>query len=246
MRYKLTISYKGTGFSGWQKQPNAITVEEELEKAFSQILQQPIDLVGQGRTDAGVHALGQVAHVDLPDSVNPDKLKFGVNGLTAEQIYVKEIEPVAADFHARFDAEWRSYEYLILKEPNPLKNDVAWYPGGTIDINTLLQCAGLFVGKHDFSGFSKYNAENHTTWCTVYESKFVEDEDIIRYQIKANRFLRNMVRRIAGTMMEHAMGKLALNQIRQILKAEKASAATHTAPAKGLVLKEVSYKKSEF
>lgn len=240
-RYKLTIEFDGTQFSGWQIQPEARTVEEEIEKAFSQILQQPIDLIGQGRTDAGVHAKGQVAHVDLPDSVQPEKLIFGVNGLVGEEVEIHSIEKVHADFHARFDATSREYEYSILKRKSPLKRNTSWSIGGDLDISKMKDCAKLLSGEFDFKGFSKFSEDNYTTLCAIIHSEIEERGEEIIFRIRSNRFLRNMVRRLIGTMVEVGLGKMSLEEFKEILENSSSGKRTFTAPARGLVLTKVFY-----
>tara|TARA_R110002124_G_scaffold120157_3_gene278033 strand:+ start:15481 stop:16209 length:729 start_codon:yes stop_codon:yes gene_type:complete len=240
-RYKLTIEYNGIGFSGWQIQPDARTVEGELEKAFSKILQQDVDLIGQGRTDAGVHAKGQVAHVNLENVANLEKLIVGVNGLVGSEIYIHECEKVHEEFHARFDAISREYAYTILKTPSPLLDEVAWCPSGELDPALFLKCAALLKGEFDFSGFSKFNEENYTTLCTIQKSEFEELEDKWIYRISANRFLRNMVRRIVGTMMEVSKGKLTVKEFSELLNNSDAEVKSFTAPSKALVLEKVFY-----
>ena len=244
-RYKLTIEYYGAPFSGWQIQPDSTTVEGELEKAFSQILQQPVDLIGQGRTDAGVHAKGQVAHVDLPEGLDLHKLTYGVNGLTGEHIHIQAIEVVHAEFHARFDATAREYEYHVLTAPSPLRNQLAWWPGSRLDPEKLSACSELIIGEHDFDGFSKFSEDNYTTLCTVINAGWEEQrEGELVFSIQANRFLRNMVRRPVGTMAEAAAGKIPVQEFRAILDNPSSDAKTYTAPAKGLVLSEVFYEKN--
>lgn len=242
-RFLLEIEYKGTDYSGWQIQPDALTIEGELEAAFSRILQQPIDLIGQGRTDAGVHAKGQTAHVDLPEDSDIYKLIHGVNSLVGYAIHIKHIEPVSDDFHARFDALTRLYRYTVLDYPSPLLIDQAWYSGNTIKLSELRACAELIEGEHDFNGFSKYNEENFTTLCYIYRAKWVNEPNYIYFEIEANRFLRNMVRRLVGTMMEVSRGKISRADFAKILNNEMEAPAAYTAPAKGLVLQEVFYKK---
>ncbi len=240
-RYKLLIEYHGAYFSGWQIQPDATTVEGELEKAFSKILQQPIDLIGQGRTDAGVHARGQVAHVDLNDEVDVQKLIFGVNGVSSNHVFIHEIEEVKADFHARFDASSRAYTYTLLKRPSPLHHDIGWVIPKDTDIRLLEECATLLNGEFDFDGFSKFNEENYTTLCTIFNTAIEEKEDRVLFHIQANRFLRNMVRRLIGTMIQVGIGKIKLNDYRELLFNPKADVKSFTAPAHGLVLEKVFY-----
>lgn len=241
LRFKLIIEYDGTGFSGWQIQPDARTVEEELEKAFSRIVQQSIDLVGQGRTDAGVHAKGQVAHVDVPEGLDMDKLIIGVNGLTNDDVHIVSAEKVSDNFHARFDAQSREYVYTLAKSPSPLLSRYSWTLPKACNFSLMQECAALLNGEFDFSGFSKFNEENYTSLCTILVSEFEEMEYVIFYRIRANRFLRNMVRRLIGTMIQVALGKLSVADFERLLKEPGSDTKTYTAPAKGLVLEKVLY-----
>lgn len=240
-RYKLTIEYNGTNFSGWQIQPEKKTVEGTIEQALTRILRTKIDVVGQGRTDAGVHALGQTAHVDLPQEVDIHRLLHALNQLLGDAILIHHMELVSPDFHARFDAIAREYEYRVLGYNAPLLNRQAWWPGFTPDLEDLCAVAPLFLGKHDFAGFSKKNPDNYTTLCEVYISEWKQEGPILVYRIRANRFLRNMVRRIVGTMVEAARGKRSTAQVQQMLEQPDKKVPTYTAPAKGLILKEVVY-----
>lgn len=240
-RYKLTIEFLGTNFSGWQIQPDALTVEKVLEDAFTTVLQQPIDLIGQGRTDAGVHASGQVAHVDLPKRTNIGKLIHRVNKLSGKEVQVLEVEPVSDEFHSRFDATSREYEYKLTLRHHPLMEPFAWQVKKELDLELLNTCAELLLGSWDFAGFSKFNEDNFTTICEVHYSKFIQDGDLVTYQVQANRFLRNMVRRLVGTMVEVAKGKMSLDDFEAILKDPEVEKPTYTAPAKGLTLVRVFY-----
>lgn len=239
-RFKIEIEYKGTNFSGWQIQPNAHTVEGELEAAFRTVLQEPIDLIGQGRTDAGVHAKGQVAHFDLNKDFESKKLIRAVNSLVTD-IYITSIYEVDSEFHSRFDAVSRSYTYTVLKYPSPIREELGWYPGFSMDIHKLQECASLIVGEHDFEGFSKYNEENYTTICTIRKAVWKERNEDFMFEIEANRFLRNMVRRIVGTTCEVARGRLTTVDFINMLKNKKGALSNYTAPSKGLVLQKIKF-----
>lgn len=241
-RYKLTIAYDGTNFSGWQIQPNATTVEDTIEKAFTEILQLPVDIVGQGRTDAGVHARGQVAHVDLPDGIDLDKTIFGVNSLTGDEVKIIHIQQVEDGFHARFDAISREYSYTIATKPTPLLRHMTWHNHHPMDFTKLEECAALLKGEFDFSAFAKGGSEPFTTLCTIASNKFEQQDHLILYRVTANRFLRNMVRRLVGTMARVAEGKLEVKDFQQMLQNPKKNSPTFTAPAQGLVLEKVLYK----
>lgn len=241
-RYKLTIEYNGTNFSGWQIQPDARTVEGVLEEAFSRIMQTDIDLLGQGRTDAGVHAKAQTAHVDLDlDTLELEKLIYGVNGIIGNEIYIHSFEEVHSDFHARFDASSRQYTYTILKNRSPLLSHLGWEAPRGFNASYLYDCASLLKGEFDFAGFSKYSEENYTTLCTILSCSLNENEEYFEFHIQANRFLRNMVRRIVGTMILVSIEKMTTSEFENILHNPNELAKTYTAPAHGLVLKKVFY-----
>lgn len=240
-RFKLTIEFDGTHFSGWQIQPDARTVEQTLEDAFSQVLQQDVDLIGQGRTDSGVHARGQTAHVDLPDDADYEKLVYAVNGIIGDEIYINAIEKVEDDFHARFDALSREYVYTISRIPNPLERNYLWVIKSNPDLEVMNECAAMLSGEFDFAGFSKFNPDNYTTLCEIHLSEFEDFGNKIQYRIRANRFLRNMVRRLVGTMVKVGEGKLSASDFRFLLENPKAEIQTYTAPSKGLILEKVLY-----
>lgn len=242
MRYKLTIEYDGTHFSGWQIQPDARTVERELESALKTVLQQEVDIIGQGRTDTGVHALAQTAHVDLPEDADPSKVQLSLNRMTGDDVFVKSIERVDDEFHARFDAISRAYVYTFLKQPSPLKERYATVLPGDCDLQRMKAAAEVFLGEHDFAAFSKKNEENYTTICRVLHSELLDLDDRLEYHIEASRFLRNMVRRIAGTLMDAGAGKLQAEEIREKLQSAQPDASgSVTAPARALKLLEVKY-----
>lgn len=244
IRYRLTVEYDGIGFKGWQRQPDARTVEGVIEEACEQVLQQPVDLIGQGRTDAGVHARGQVAHLDLDGQVDIADLLYRVNGMIGHQVQITDFQRVEADFHARFDAVAREYMYTLNKNHYPLEHRYSWSLPRDADLNKIRECAGLFLGEHDFEGFSKLNEEQEHGRCTVFVSEFEESSRVLRYRIKANRFLRNMVRRIVGSMVRVGEGKLSAEDLKTLLDDPGAGIASHAAPAKGLQLVHVFYEKS--
>lgn len=240
-RYKLQIAYDGSNFFGWQKQPNHKSVQGEIELALGTVLQTEIEITGSGRTDAGVHAEGQVAHVDLPDEL-PEDLNQRLNKLLSPNAAILNIEPVADNFHARFQAKWRQYRYDILLNPNPLYHRISWYVFQEIDQQLLKTSLKKFEGIHDFGGLSKFDPQQEHTNSDVH---FVNLEELttghLRVRIRANRFLRNMVRRIVGLSVDVAKGKIPPETIDMILKQPDAQIPVFTAPARGLVLEEVGY-----
>lgn len=179
--------------------------------------------------------------MDLPDTINSEKFLFGVNGLVGEGIHIHQIEKVNSEFHARFDAISREYEYVLLKTPSPLKHRTTWWPGRNVDFKKMNECVQLLKGEFDFSGFSKFNEENYTTLCTILNAELVEEEEEVIFRIQANRFLRNMVRRLVGTLVEVGKGKLSREDFKEKLENPEANVTTKTAPAKGLVLSNVFY-----
>lgn len=242
-RWKLTFEYDGTAFSGWQKQPGERTVQGVIEQAFSTLYQTGIDISGQGRTDAGVHALGQVAHTDLPASFDSNRLLHAMRGLLPQDVALKEAVITHADFHARFHAVSRSYSYRITQEPSPLHRHSAWYHPNPADIRLLRQCAELVKGEHDFVNFCIPSGENEAnTLCSIRNSEWGKNKGMIVYRITGNRFLRHMVRRLAGTMIWVSDGKFRPDQFERLLSGKTVQRKGHAAPARGLILERVDYK----
>lgn len=240
-RYKILIEYDGTRYSGWQKQPNASTVEENIESAFSQILQEPIDVIGQGRTDSGVHAEGQVAHLDSPVELDRHKLLFALLGVLPKDIAVWDLQETAPDFHARFDATARQYRYQIITRPSPLWNNFSEMILDELDVEKMRACSTMLRGTHDFESFTYSSDEQPGTECQVILSEFSFTKPVITYRIKANRFIRHMVRRLVGSMIQVGRGKLTLDEFSDMLRHPNKDKSGHGAPAKGLILEEVEY-----
>lgn len=240
-RYKLHIAYDGTDFSGWQRQPADRTIQGEIEKAISTIYQQKTEISGAGRTDAGVHAEGQIAHVDL-DTEPADDFQNRLNKLLWPDTSIIHIEEVSDDFHARFDATWRQYRYDILLKPNPIFHRTAWYVFHPVDVNVFRETISGFQGIHDFRNFSKHDPQQDHTKADVH---FVETENIsehhLRVRIRANRFLRNMVRRLVGFSVDVSKGKIEPELMHELLQPVASSVPVYTAPANGLVLEAVGY-----
>ncbi|MEO1021147.1 MAG: tRNA pseudouridine(38-40) synthase TruA [Bacteroidota bacterium] len=239
-RFKLTLSYDGGAYHGWQKQPSVLTVEEVIESAMATILQSDIDVIGQGRTDAGVHALCQVAHFDVEDIDDIHGLVYALNRLLPDDICVREIERVHQDFHARFDARDRTYGYRFSDLSNPLQRHITLALPRNCDVRRMQKAASVFLGEYDFKGFSKYNKDAFTTLCTVTESRILDHGNTYEYEVTANRFLRNMVRRIMGTLLDVGLGKTSPEEISQALQTGE-TVFQKTAPPHPLILKEVTY-----
>ena len=242
-RYKLTFEYDGTNFNGWQKQPEERTVQGAIETALAEFYQKKIDIVGQGRTDAGVHARGQVAHADLPSKYSITRIHRAMRGVLPRDIALVHIQKVAVDFHARFHATSRTYQYRVLNRHSPLMRNYSWSVFKPLSIDLLHKCADLIQGEHDFINFCiPPNESEKSTICTIYQSSWNNEDDELIYQVEGNRFLRHLVRRLVGAMIQVADNTLQLDDFQQLLSAQKTDRKAHAAPAKGLTLMSVSYK----
>lgn len=241
-RYMLTFEFEGTNFSGWQRQPDVRTVEGVIEEAFAKLYQAEVNIFGQGRTDAGVHALAQTAHADLPDTYSKRRILHAMRGLLPEDIALKDITEREDKFHARFDAVSRTYRYQVITTPSPLHRRVVWYHYLKPDLKILNRCAGMVSGEHDFKNFCiPGENEQSTTICNISNSEWKREGEILYYEIEGNRFLRHMVRRLAGSMVRAATGKLGVSEFDRLLSGKKTDGKAFTAPAAGLILMKVSY-----
>ncbi len=246
MRYFVKLSYKGTNYHGWQYQPNAKSVQEEIEKAFAIILQTPTEIVGAGRTDAGVHAKDYIAHFDMGNVMfaeDIDLLIYKLNSLLPSDIAIKQIWQVDANAHARFDAVKRTYNYFISYRKNPFLFDSAMLHYNALDIEQMNKAGELLMQYDDFTSFAKLHADNKTNICKLMQAKWLEnrEEGYYKFEISANRFLRNMVRSIVGSMIDIGRGKIDLNSFRAIIEAKDRSLGGISAPAKGLFLTNIEY-----
>lgn len=242
-RYKISVEFNGTNYSGWQKQPNSNTVEEEVEAGLAQILRQPIDIIGQGRTDSGVHAEEQVAHFDFPEQLDRDRLLYALLGVLPHDIAVWDLREVEADFHARFDATARRYRYQIARRPTPLLRFTSEMILNDLDLDAMLFCVHKIKGTHNFDSFTKPDNQNPDSVCEITSSEFTEEGPLLVYHIEANRFVRHMVRRLVGTMIEVGQGKRTTDEFANMLDKPSKDKNGHGAAAKGLILEKVRYKK---
>lgn len=241
-RWKLVIEYDGTDFSGWQRQPNTRTVEQEIETAFSTLYQDDIDIIGQGRTDAGVHARGQVAHVDLPSKFSSKKLIHAMRGLLPKDIALLEADVTHNDFHARFNATERSYSYTVMQHHSPLMRKRAWSCGYALDETQLEEMAERVKQTRDFLNFCIPDEDqNLTTESTITASQWELKDNSYNYKISANRFLRHMVRRLVGSMVLVAAGRYPMASFKELLEGKEVAQKGYSAPAHGLYLDSVSY-----
>jgi tRNA pseudouridine38-40 synthase len=241
-RYLFEIAYNGKSYHGWQRQPNAKSIQEDIEHALFKIHSgKEISIVGCGRTDAGVHAKKYFFHVDLPEISVIEHFIFKLNRMLSRDIVVFEIQKVSDEFHARFDALRRTYRYFIHQQKNPFKEGLSLYIPKKLDIEQMNSAAKLLLGKKDFGSFSKSHSDVKTTICEVYSAEWRQSESDLFFEICANRFLRNMVRAIVGTLLDIGFGKLTSDQIIAILAAKDRGEASLSVPAHGLFLWEIDY-----
>lgn len=242
-RYFLFLSYDGSAYHGWQVQPGKITIQEKTEEALEVILQEEIKTTGAGRTDAGVHARVFTAHFNSirDDLAGNDNIIFRLNTFLPGDISVRDILAVSSKTHARFDALSRTYRYYISQKKDPFLKDFTYYRYGVLDIEAMNKASSLLLKHEDFTSFSKVHTQVKTKLCKVYEAGWTVDGDLLVFRIRANRFLRNMVRAIVGSMLDIGTGKIPPEHIEHILQAENRSSAGISAPASGLFLEDIEY-----
>ncbi len=245
MRYFLEFSYNGKNYFGWQRQPKQTSVQEVLEKALSTLLRQPIDIIGAGRTDTGVHAKQMFAHFDF-EEILPDDLVHRLNSFLPKDIVIHKIHRVTNDAHARFDATDRTYHYFVQIGKNPFNFDSAWQIHYELDLDKMNDAAQLLLGKQDFSSFAKLHTDVKTHICNVKFANWKQNGNELKFTITADRFLRNMVRSVVGTLSDVGKGKINLEEFNNIIAQKDRSFASGSAPAHGLYLAEVVYPKSVF
>jgi tRNA pseudouridine38-40 synthase len=242
-RYFIFISYKGTSYHGWQLQPNSVTVQQILENALSVILNEKISTIGAGRTDTGVHASFFCAHFDTDnaDLLNVKNLIFRLNTFLPPDISVYSIKKVFPDANARYSAVSRTYKYYITKIKDPFFDNSSWFLHGKINIEAMNEACKLMMTHSDFTSFSKLHSDAKTNICTIYSAEWKEADNRMVFTIKADRFLRNMVRAIVGTMINVGSGKINLKEFEGIILAKDRCKAGLSAPAKGLFLVNIEY-----
>ena len=242
-RVKLVVAYDGTNYHGWQVQDNGITIEEVLNRTISELVQEDIKVIGASRTDAGVHACGNVSVFDTESRIPGDKFSFALNQRLPDDIRIQESCEVDADFHPRYADTVKTYEYNILNRRFELPSKrlyaaFCYYP---MDIERMNQAAAYLVGEHDFKSFCSAGAQVQTTVRTIYAVNVTKEDDMVHIRITGNGFLYNMVRIIAGTLMQVGTGLMEPEQVKEILEARDRSKAGPTAVAKGLTLVEIRY-----
>ena len=245
MRYFITLSYDGAAYCGWQRQPDAPTVQQTLEQALSTLLREPIEVVGAGRTDTGVNASYYVAHFDCQKGVEDcAKLVYKLNLILPHDVAVGAVREVRESAHARFDAVEREYTYYISQRKNPFRRYSAWQYYVPLDVERMNEAARALTQWEDFTSFAKLNSNNKTNICHVTKAEWRRDEkdgDLLIFTIRADRFLRNMIRAIVGTLVDVGRGRYTVEEFRDILHSLDLSRSSAGAPAVGLFLSDVQY-----
>ncbi|MBS9767960.1 MAG: tRNA pseudouridine(38-40) synthase TruA [Flavobacteriaceae bacterium] len=241
-RFFIQLNYKGTNFHGWQIQPNAVTVQETLEKALSLLLREEIKIIGCGRTDTGVHAKDFFAHFDC-EKLNFElpKLTFKLNSLLPKDIAIQRIFEVSSDAHARFDATERTYKYYISKVKTPFTYEQSYFYPFALDCTAMNKASEQLLNYSDFTSFSKLHTDSKTNICKIKQAYWRETETELVFTITADRFLRNMVRAIVGTLLEVGKGKCSIADFCEIIEAKDRGKAGSSAPAEGLFLYRILY-----
>lgn len=245
-RICLTIEYDGTRYGGWQVQPNADTIQERVEAALGRVVGTLVRIYSSGRTDAGVHSIGMRAHFDTENLLPLSAYREGVNRFLAEDISVRSAEIVAEQFHARFDAVGKWYQYKIYrgKIRSPLQRNTSWHVSMELDRESMIVAAKSFVGRHDFSAFRSSTCVAKTTTREIYAFEVIESDDFLIFNVKGSGFLKNMVRVLVGTLIDVGSGRIDSKSIQTLLESGERKNAGRTAPACGLCLMNVWYEKN--
>jgi len=242
VRHFIDIAFRGSAFHGWQRQPADMSVQQCIEEAFSKALRMNVAVTGAGRTDAGVNARRMVAHVNLPDTADTSALLRAVNAIVGKDVCLRSITPVHPEAHARFDATERCYRYYAHTSKNPFIRELSWQTSPCIDFDAMNVAAELILGKRDFTSFAKLHSDAKTNVCNLRAARWYRAaHDRWYFEIKADRFLRNMVRAIVGTLVEVGRGKMTPDGIINVLNAADRCAAGTSMPAHALYLWDVSY-----
>lgn len=240
MRWAIEVAYDGTNYHGWQVQPNGVSVQEVLQNCLTLLLREPIEVIGSGRTDTGVHATGQVAHFNTSKSLPHDFLKK-INSFLPPDISILQVASVPHDFHARFSAIRRYYIYQITQRKDPFLRNKALFCPYPLDLNAMQQAASFLLNYDDFQSFCKAHADNEHYLCKIYQAEWKPQDHLLTLHIQANRFLRGMVRAIVGTLLEVGKNKLHLNEFCKIIEAKDRRFAKANVSPSGLFLKKVIY-----
>ena len=242
MRYFITLSFDGSGYHGWQVQPGAVTVQGLLNQALQRLFGAEVSCVGAGRTDAGVHASKMVAHFDVPHPIDTAQTAYRLGRMLPSDIDVQRVQRVADDVHARFTATWRTYHYYVTLRKNPFRRHYAMRLPWMLDFEKMNEAARLLLDIRDFTSFAKLGGDQKTNICHLRYARWVKvEEDVWRFEISADRFLRNMVRAVVGTLIEVGRGRISPSGVLSIIAAHDRCAAGESVPACGLFLVDVGY-----
>jgi tRNA pseudouridine38-40 synthase len=244
-RYFIELCYRGTAYAGFQVQENALTVQEEVEKALKIFYKEEIELTGSSRTDTGVHALQNYFHFDFEGEVDERKV-YNINALLPGDIAIRRIVRMSDNAHCRFDAVWRQYAYTIYMKKDPFIADRAYYFPYRVDFDAMQEAAEVVKGVHAFEAFSKRNTQVKTFVCTILESRWIDEGDRKIYRVRANRFLRGMVRGMVGTMLQVGRGKISVGRFREIIEKKEQGEVDFSVPGHGLCLERVEYGEGYF
>jgi len=241
MRYFLEIAYDGTRFHGWQVQPNALSVQEVLDDSLSKILRETIVTTGSGRTDTGVHASQQFVHFDCSQQLDPQQVVYRLNRILPDDISAYNLYLAPDEAHARYDAFARTYHYHITLRKDPFKRYYAWYHSKPLHVASMNEAAAILLKYEDFTTFSKVKGDTKHYRCNMYEAVWEQQGDALKFTIRANRFLRGMVRLIVGALVDVGRGKLTIAQFEQMIASQDRGQASGAAPSEGLYLARVEY-----
>ena len=243
MRYFIKLSYNGSNYHGWQVQPNALSVQEVIEDVLSKLLNGRCSIVGAGRTDTGVHAKEMYAHFEIDKELDTSQLIFKMNSFLPKDIAIQEMIAVKDDLHARFSATKRTYEYHITTSKDPFTINQAYYFKQPLDLDKMNEAAGLLLDYQNFKCFSRSNTDVKTYNCDISFAQWKYQGDLLVFTISSDRFLRNMVRAVVGTLLEIGLGKLTIDEFKQIINSKNRINAGASAPAHGLYLTQIEYPK---
>lgn len=248
MRYFVEMKYDGEAYCGWQRQPDQPSVQQTVADALTKMLRGETDIIGAGRTDTGVNASYYVAHFDTLAEFDPETLRFKLNNFLPDDISIDSITAVEGDAHSRFSALEREYTYRITSVKNPFLRDRAWLCHYDLDFGKMQEAARSLLSYSDFTSFAKLNSNNHTNICRIMDSSWSWEEENVTmvYRIRADRFLRNMVRSIVGTLADVGRGRYTVEQFRSIVEAKDLSRSSAGAPPQGLFLSDIVYDPNVF
>ena len=247
LRYFLFLSYCGKNYCGWQNQPNGVSVQQRIEEALETLLREPTPIIGAGRTDAGVHALNMAAHFDVTSPLDEKKIVEKLNRLLPRDIAITQLRRVIPEAHARFSAISRTYHYYLVTKKDPFREEFSYFNNRTFNFNKMNEAAQLLLEYTDFTSFSKLHTDVKTNHCKIIRTQWIQETDSRWvFTIQADRFLRNMVRSIVGTLLEVGRDKLSLDEFRAVVESKNRGKAGTSMPGKALFLADVEYPENLF